>query len=136
MKFLLSIALAFLAVSNVAFGEVKTHKVSEWCSVTCPTAVKIGEKFTCKVKLTGADTSMFIKSDLHGFKADNGYGGWNASGGKQQQITNDAEISFTYTANAKDDLKFVKALFYISPNGNYGNATKKTWTPVINIVTQ
>ncbi|NQT89215.1 hypothetical protein HQ560_20770, partial [bacterium] len=94
-----------------------------WLTVTAPKQAAVGQKFTVTLEAPGAAKGEKLCAHLHWTKK-NGWGGFNAWGGLPKDAAGGKACTFTFTPADKAGLDQFSLLVYLSPDGEFKNATK------------
>ncbi len=122
--------LILIAMGSLALGaqdsEMKTEKLSDWCTITYPAKAKIGTPLPVKVQITGIDQDCKLNMDVHFFKKDGSFGGFYAWGGDGREVKANVATNYDYKFNivGKENLDSITLLIYTSESGGWDNKIK------------
>ncbi|MBM4045576.1 MAG: hypothetical protein FJ279_10710, partial [Planctomycetes bacterium] len=124
-----SFALSLLAVRAAFAADVQTKK-TEWCEITVPNAVKVGDKVEVRIKLTGLDGKVFLFCDLKDQK--HGMVKW---GGPPKEMEKGKEAAYSLQVRDVPGVESVYALVYVTRNkdDSWEKALAQTSSPPVKI---
>lgn len=127
----LACVLAALTANAVEMQSLST----DWCKITSPVSVKVGEKFECALELIGnVDGALKLQPDLHHLKKDGTFAGMYAWGGQARDIGTTSQFTFKFKAVAKEDLGAIILNVFLSPDGNWAHRVKNATGSKITVI--
>ncbi|HOK04530.1 MAG TPA: sugar-binding protein [Victivallales bacterium] len=128
-------SFAFLWAINLRgdnqISETVTTKLNDWCTVTCPKIMQIGQTISVKVELKGVNAPTTISTHLHYKKTGGEYGGMFAYAPPQQVKEANGTFTFKFKIGVKPDLESAHPMIFLSPTGNWNDKTANVLGPDI-----
>ena len=125
---------SFSVILSAGAAETQTQ-TADWCKITCPTSVQVGETFAVSLELLGAvDGALKLQPDLHWMKKDGTFGGTYAWGGKSRDIGATRQFKVQFKATAKENLGSIMLNVFLSPDGNWAHRVKNAVGPKIAVI--
>jgi len=105
-------------------AERVTMKLNEWCTVTLPKEVAVGQTIPVKVAYRDINEKTHLCCDLSWKKADGGFGGFVAQGSPYPQVQGDGEHTFQIKIVYKSPyMASVFCTIFLSPQGTWETRT-------------
>lgn len=104
-----------------------------WLTVEGPTHVVVGEPVQLRVHLTRGEQDALLCADLHWASDRNTPEGFLAAGDAKVAVHSGGTFDFRVPVPARDNLRFVNGIIYLSPDGQWSNHTFVATTELIPI---
>lgn len=126
-------ALALFAGSAIGLWFWLEHisGAGGWLQVEGPPYAVMGEAMKLRVQVASAATATMLCADLHWSSERNSSQGFLAAGEARAISQTGGTFDFTIPVPALDKLRFVHAILYLSPDGNWSNHTFAASTGLI-----
>jgi hypothetical protein len=126
------IAAALLLVfAAIWFALDRSEHRPRWAVVEMPGTAVVGGAFEVRVRLAGAVEPTKVDCTLHRANAERRGWGYLASAGPARPAAGSGTYSFDFIVPEKADTAFVFALVYLSPTGEWRDATRAVATALI-----
>jgi len=106
----------------------------DWLMVEGPANAVVGEAVQLRVQVAQLASAAFLCADLHWARDRNTTQGFLVAGEHKVSAKTGCAFDFTIPVPAKDDLRFVNAIIYLSPDGSWSNHTFAATTDLIPVV--
>lgn len=107
----------------------------DWLMVEGPTHAVVGEPVSLRVHVTRLAADTILRVDLHRARDRNTSMGFLAAGEPRAGGKTGGIFDFTISIPAKDDLRFVNGIIYLTPDGSWSKHTFVATTDLIPITT-
>jgi len=129
---LMALALTQFTGSAQNAAETKTAKLADWCTVTYPASMKLGETVQIKLDLDRLPKPNKISAHLHWMKAGGEFGGmYNYA--PPQEVKGDGAYTFKYKLGPKEGMASFNMLVFLAPDGDWKNKTVEARGPAMTL---
>lgn len=118
------------------FWLSKTDRQVDWLTVEAPSGAVAGEPFRLRVRIANLSSASMLCADLHWATERNSSHGFLSAGSAKPVGPEGGIFDFEILVQPQANLKFVNAILYLSPDGNWNHhsfAAATTLIPVTNV---
>ncbi len=126
-------AALLLVFAATWFALDRSEHRPRWAVAETPGTAVVGGAFEVRVRLAGSVEATKIVCTLHRANAERRGWGYLASSGPAQPAAGGGTYSFDFIVPEKADTAFVFALVYLSPTGEWRDATRAVATALVPI---
>lgn len=131
MRRLAAAAALVLAFAATWFVLDRSERRPRWAVVEAPAAAAVGSAFEVRVRLDSSVGPTRIGCTLHRANAERRGWGYLASSGPARPAAGGGTQAFEFLVPQKADTAFVFALVYLSPTGEWRDATRAVATALV-----
>lgn len=124
-------AALLLVFAAIWFALDRSEHRPRWAVVEAPGAAVVGGAFEVRIRLDKSVEATEIVCTLHRANAERRGWGYLASSGPARPAAGGGTYSFDFVVPQKADMAFVFALVYLSPTGEWRDATRAVATALI-----
>lgn len=132
---ILPLALFAVITVSVWLGLERLGNKVDWLTLEGPTLVEPGTTVNFRVQTGRILTNGFLCVDLHWASDRNSPQGFLAAGIAQAIHQTNRTFDFSVAFPARDQLRFVHAILYLTPDGNWSNHTFAATSALIPVTT-
>lgn len=136
MRRLAAAAALVLVFAATWFALDRSERRPRWAVVEAPAAAAVGGAFEVRVRLGRSVGPTMVDCTLHRANAERRGWGFLASSGPARPAAGGGAYTFEFTVPAKADTAFVFALVYLSPTGEWPDATRAVATAFVPVGTE
>ena len=115
-------------------AKLKTLRLGDWYTVTCPEVFHIGSEVEIKVAYRGISEKTTLCCDLHYQKSDGSGGGFYANDWRPKpQVQGDGQMVFHVTMHPQADIASVELLLFTAPDGAWEKHTRLVTSQPISV---
>lgn len=127
------VLICFVSLVAVLWFWLGRWSEVEWLTVEGPAHVVVGEPVQLRVHLMRAEPEALLCADLHWASDRNTPEGFLAAGDAKAAVHSGGTFDFRIPVPARDHLRFVNGIIYLSPDGQWSNHTFVATTDLIPI---
>ncbi len=125
--------ICFVSLATVLWFWLGRWSEVAWLTVEGPTHVVVGEPVQLRIHVTRVAPEALLCADLHWASDRNTPGGFLAAGDSKVAVHSGGTFDFRIPIPARDHLRFVNGIIYLSPDGQWSNHTFVATTDLIPI---
>ncbi len=115
----LAVGLASLAAADAPAAAEPLRQETEWCIITVPASVAVGERLPVRIQIKGAaiqaDTKLRVS--VHWWAGRERKGALGTSAPRDVRAGQDADMTVNMPVGEREGISAVMALVYLTPAG-------------------